>query len=459
MSDAVEIAFRADLSDLESGTADAVALLDNAAGKMADAFAPRGDSRESDEARRIADEKIAIEEQVSLKEIAIESDRNNFLYQMGEESLDEWKSQAAAEENAKYAAELAWLDKKTAADQGNAAAEARGLEQRALLYQDHVLALQKIDEQYAERKRALDQQQLQEFISADNAKLADGIRALNAEYSEHQITAGQRYQLEQQLTEQIYGEELKRLDALLATLTQGTKAWQQAMDERQRIEEQFTRQSQTNTNQLETEEAQKWTQLGNSIKSSFNSALDGMIFQGHSFQQFMFQVAEGVLKAFLSMGEQIAENWIETQIAAMLETKTTQGTTALGQVQDAAAVAGANAYAAYAAVPPVAASMAADAVATTEGFSGLIALATGAWDLKSDTVAQLHKGEMVVPENFASGLRSNGGGLGGGGDVTMHYGPTINAREPATLSQMLTRESGEMLGWLKRQMRNGALRA
>jgi len=159
------------------------------------------------------------------------------------------------------------------------------------------------------------------------------------------------------------------------------------------------------------------------------------------------------------MGEQIAENWIETQIAAMLETKTTQGTTALGQVQDAAAVASANAYAAYAAVPPVAASMAADAVATTEGFSGLIALATGAWDLKSDTVAQLHKGEMVVPENFASGLRGNGGGFGGGGDVTMHYGPMINAREPATLSQMLTRESGEMLGWLKRQMRNGALRA
>ncbi|HEX4079589.1 MAG TPA: hypothetical protein VHX61_12040 [Rhizomicrobium sp.] len=459
MSDAVEIAFRADLAELESGTADAVALLNGAAGQMADAFAGKGDTREADEAQRIADEKIRIEEQVSLKEIAIETDRNNFLYQMGEESLDQWKSQAAAEENARYAAELAWLDKKTAADQGNAAAEARDLEQGALLYQDHVLALQKIDEQYAQRKRALDQQELQEFISADNAKLQDGIRALDAEYKEHQITAQQRYQLEQQLTEQIYAEELKRLDAELATLTQGTKAYQQAMNERQKLEQQFTKQSEANTNQLATEEAAKWTQLGNSIKSSFNSALDGMIFEGHSFEQFMLQVTEGVLKAFLTMGEQIAENWIETQIAAMFETKTTQGTTALGQVQDAAAVAGANAYSAYAAYPPIAAAMAADAVATTEGFSGLIALATGAWDLKSDTVAQLHKGEMVVPENFASGLRGNGGGLGAGGDVHMNYSPTVNSREPATLSQMLSRESGEMLGWMKRQMRNGALRA
>ena len=41
MSDAVEIAFRADLADLEAGVGEAVALLDNAAGEMANAFAPR----------------------------------------------------------------------------------------------------------------------------------------------------------------------------------------------------------------------------------------------------------------------------------------------------------------------------------------------------------------------------------------------------------------------------------
>jgi len=457
MGDAVEIAFRADLADLEAGAADAVALLGNTAAGMADAFAAGGGSREEDAARRIADEKIRIDEQASLKEIAIAEDRNNFLYAMGEESLDRWKAQAAEEENAKYAAELAWLDKKAAADRGDAAAEARDLDERALLYQDHVLALQKLDEQYAEKKRAIDEQELQEFLSADNAKLQDGIRALDAEYTEHKITADQRFALEQQLTQEIYGEELKRLDALLATLAQGTRAWQQAMDERQKIAQAFTKQSEANTNQLETEEAAKWTQLGNSIRSSFNSAIDGMLFEGKTFGQGMLTIAQGVVKAFLSMGETIAENWIETQISSVFATKAAQGTSALGQISDAAGVAGANAFAATSAIPIVgpelAPAAAASAVSETLSFSSLLALATGAWELKNDAIAQLHRGEMVVPENFASGLRAHGGDFGGG-DVNMHYAPTINAREPATLSQRLARESSEMLCWLNGQSRN-----
>ncbi len=355
MSDSVEIAFRANLADLETGTADAVSLLRSAADEMADAFAAGGASRADDAARRIADAKIRIEEQASLKEIAIAEDRNNFLYEMGEELLDTWKAQALAEENAKYAAELAWLDRKAAADRGDATAEARDLEERAVLYQDHVLALQKIDEQYAEKKRAIDQQELQEFISADNARLQDAIRALDAEYKEHQVTAQQRYALEQQLTQEIYGEELKRLDALLATLTQGTKAWQQAMDERAKIEQAFTKQSEANTNQLEEEEAAKWTQLGNSIKSSFNSAP-----RRHAVRRQNLRAGddprlpEGVAEGVPRHGrEHRRELDRDADRRRSVETKATQGASALGQITDAAAVAGANAFASTAAIPVV----------------------------------------------------------------------------------------------------------
>src|SRR4029077_13092972 len=115
--------------------------------------------------------------------------------------------------------------------------------------------------------------------------------------------------------------------------------------QRAKIEQEFARQSEANTNRLELVEAQKWTELGNSIKSSFNAALDGAIFQGRSFGQFMLQVAQGVAKAFLQMGETILENWIETEIANVATTKATQGASALGQISDAAGVAGANAFA------------------------------------------------------------------------------------------------------------------
>ena len=64
---------------------------------------------------------------------------------------------------------------------------------------------------------------------------------------------------------------------------------------------------------------------------------------------------------------------------------------------------------------------------------------------------------MVVPEDFARGFRS--AGIPASAGINMNYAPTIHAREPATLKQLLVTESSEMLAWLTRQFRNGALRA
>ncbi|HEX3429548.1 MAG TPA: hypothetical protein VHT03_01570 [Rhizomicrobium sp.] len=438
MSDAVEIAFRADLSDLESGAEQAAELLRKCADELARGF-----------------------EQASLKEVAIAEDRNNALYRLGQESLDQWRSDAIAEADAKYAAELQFLDRKAAADKNDAAAEVRDLQQRRVAYEDHVLALQKIDERYAQEKQAREREALADAIAADNARLASALKALDTEFRTHQIGADERYRLEQTLTQQIYGEELKRVDALIATLAEGTKAYEDAIRQRQKIEQEFERRSETNTSRLEEFEAQKWTQLGNSIKSSFNSAIDGMLFQGRTFGQGMLTIAEGIIKAFLQMGETIAENWIETQIASLFETKATQTTSSLGQITDAAAVAGANTFASTAAIPVIgpelAPGAAAAAIAQVMGYTSLLALDVGAWNLRSDMPALLHKGEMVVPENFASGLR---GGKGLGGD-TYHfntdYHPSWSGRDPMTPQEFFRNNHNEIIGEIKRLVRNGSL--
>jgi len=437
MTDAVEIRFRADLSDLETGTEEAAALISRAADEMARAL-----------------------EQASFKAIAIAEDRNNALYRLGVESLEQWRAQAIADADQKYVAELSFLDRKETADRNDAAAELRDGEERRIAYEDHVLALQKIDERYAEAKQAREREALAETTASDNARLQSGLRALDTEFRTHQIGVDERYRLERQLTEAIYGEELRRLDALIATLTAGTKAYEQAIREREKIERDFAKQSEANTDRLETEEARKWSELGNSIKSGFNSALDGLVFEGKSFGQFMLAVAEGIAKAFLQMGETIAENWIETAIANVATTKATGGASALGQISDAAGVAGANTFAATSAIPVVgpelAPAAAAAAVSETLSFARLVSLKTGAWELPGDALALLHKGEMVVPENFAQGFRS--AGIPATSDIHMNYAPTIHAREPASLKQLLVTESSEMLAWLQRQFRNGALR-
>lgn len=429
--DAVEIRFTADLSDLEAGTEEAAALLGRAGDALAHVF-----------------------EQQSLKEIAIATDRNDALYRLGMESLESWRAQAIAEADQKYSAELSYLDRKETADKSDAAAELRDAEERRIAYEDHVLALEKIDERYAEEKQARDKQALADAISADNARLQSGLRALDTAFRTHQIGADERFRLEQELTDAIYGEELKRLDALIATLAAGTKAYEDAIRDRQKIEQDFARQSQTNTDRLETEEAQKWAELGNSIRSSFNSALDGMIFQGRSFQQFLLQVAQGVLKAFIQMGETIAENWIEEQMSSLFATKAAQTTSSVGQITDAAAVAGANTFAATAAIPIVgpelAPGAAAAAIAQVMGYTSLLSLATGTNYVPRDMPAFLHKGEAVIPARYNNTMN--------GGDVHLHYGPTNNMVQSPSLKQMLQTDSAEMLSWLQRAVRNGSLR-
>ncbi len=64
---------------------------------------------------------------------------------------------------------------------------------------------------------------------------------------------------------------------------------------------------------------------------------------------------------------------------------------------------------------PAAASAAFAAVAA---YQGLASLDVGAYNVPQDMVAQIHKGETVVPKNFAEGMRE-GGGFGGGG-ATIH---------------------------------------
>jgi hypothetical protein len=82
------------------------------------------------------------------------------------------------------------------------------------------------------------------------------------------------------------------------------------------------------------------------------------------------------------------------------------------QIANDAHIAAANAYAAMSSIPVVGSFLAPAAAATAFGavmaFDALTSLDVGAWEIPQNMPAFLHKGEMVVPENFASGLRGAG---------------------------------------------------
>jgi hypothetical protein len=125
---------------------------------------------------------------------------------------------------------------------------------------------------------------------------------------------------------------------------------------------------------------------------------------------------------------------------------------------------------------------------------GLMAMFDSGTDsVPRDMVAQIHKGEIIVPAASSADIRSGKSmlGYGGGqsmtlpkgaadnmrfansndapggstinnsktsGDTNFHYAPTINAKSNVDLNNVLTQQGSTMRRWLTNQARNGALK-
>jgi hypothetical protein len=111
---------------------------------------------------------------------------------------------------------------------------------------------------------------------------------------------------------------------------------------------------------------------------------------------------------------------LATQQAAAATSAATSKSLGSKTVMQDAAKAFSGTYAAVAQIPyvgwilaPIAAGAAFAAVAA---YEGLASLDVGAWNVPHDMVAQIHKGESVVPTTFAEGMRQNGGFTGAARD-------------------------------------------
>lgn len=173
------------------------------------------------------------------------------------------------------------------------------------------------------------------------------------------------------------------------------------------------------------------TQVAMTMVSSAQGAVRNAIATG---QSGLGALASAILGEWL--GIETAKTAISTgaetvrsgeKIAADAATTAIGAATRVAEVTGLAAVAGAAAYASTAAIPIIgpfiAPAVAGQAYAATMAFAPLAAAAQGVWDLPTDMPMQLHRGEMVIPQRFAAGLRQNQGSLtgsvfgGGGGSV------------------------------------------
>jgi len=247
--------------------------------------------------------------------------------------------------------------------------------------------------------------------------LQDGVKEVNSALGQMQIKASEL----KTPVGQLFTTLEKSSDSAVAGLIRGTENWHQAtLRILQDLEIKFV---QLNANKLLNEFATQGLGLDITKKAADQKAA-----------------------ATLASNSQIAASDQATADAGAQSS----AAALLTQIKSDAAAAYAGVYANLSPVlGPAAAVPAGLAYAAVAGMEGLVSLDVGAWNLGSDTVAQLHQGEMVVPQPFAQGLR-DGSGLGGGDNYTIN----INAIDTQTGTQFLKNNASQIASIISSQVRN-----
>jgi hypothetical protein len=190
------------------------------------------------------------------------------------------------------------------------------------------------------------------------------------------------------------------------------------------------------------------------MNTGFANAMSKSIVEGKNFGQAMRQMASQVLEQFLSMCIGMALKWAETQLMNAILAKTTQTASSVGTVASEAAVGAAAAMASTAAIPIVGPALAPAAGAAMYtsilGTYGPLSSAAGGWDrVPSDTLAQLHKNEMVLPASLASSVRNMAtGGSGGSGDTHLHIHGGVDSKA------FFQQNQGNIMATIREAMKN-----
>ena len=332
-----------------------------------------------------------------------------------------------------------------------------------------------------DRARLAQSQQIMEegtqaFIQSKNTELQAAIAHYEKLVQQHKISIDDAAALEVNLTNQVYAQELKRLDLEMTMLDEGTSAWQKAYDERAKIAVAQVDQLQKITDKAADEEAKKQEQVYSEIARSGAQNVAQLITGRQTLAQAVENLAEQGLEKVLEYGfkEVLEHGFFETtkvastvageqaqvaaKIAGVTEGKAVEAAAGSVSVMGDAAKAYAGAYSAVVGIPyvgpilaPIAGGVAYAAVAAYDVFS-----AEGGFDIPAglSPMVQTHAREMILPAKHADVIRqlADDGGAGGGS-----FSPTIHITANGKLSASDIQGLGDaVVSHLKHAHRIGA---
>lgn len=305
-------------------------------------------------------------------------------------------------------------------------------------------------------KMALDELETNRQIG--QAKIDDLRKNLDTEVNLGHMTEAKKLQMLRQYEQQSY--EIDRTALIKSAELEGlTVAQKQRLYNQLRVLKQKHENQMQEINRKSAElQAAKYKEVTDTFTSSFKSAVQGVVMGTQTIGQALSNMASSILSSIVGIFAEMVANWILTQVLGLA----TAGTTARATVAGHAAEAGAAAYASTAAIPIVGPELA--PAASKLAYVGAMAyqaavpgFAVGAWDLPSDTLAMLHKGETIMDASsartFREGMARSGGTMTGGGSAGGKTDIHIHAVDANSFKRMLANNSSTITKTIKKAAR------
>lgn len=320
--------------------------------------------------------------------------------------------------------------------------------------------------------RALTLEEIEEKKRFSLSEISIQQQAAEQAYAMGQISYSDMLQLDRQFEQERYDIEAAAIQERLALLQKDPNMnpveYQKLKNQLLEIDRKHVKDKKAIEGAIKLDDTKPMLKVFDTMKSSFSSALTGMLTGAMNWRQALRGIFSSLLNSFVeSLVTPMLMNWAmsllrqTTLYQAFFATKATQDATAAtttaatntAEAMSAAGLAGANATASAAAIPIVGWAMAPEAgaavYAVAAGFAAT-ASASGGYDVPSgvNPITQLHQEEMVLPAKHANVIRSLAdGGEGGGGSVHHHY--HIKAFDGQDVKRVLMKHSGSVVAALK----------
>lgn len=296
---------------------------------------------------------------------------------------------------------------------------------------------------HADKMRELDSLIAQNHRDAELASLQIGLDTLRDEASAGLITKQQLLQQEQEFEKRMFQIKLREAKDAAAAEPDPIKH-QQLLNKIEQLEREHGAKMAQISRQAVQQQRATYDTWFNGITSGFQNAVQGLIQGTMTWGQAFKSVLADMGNFLIQQSEQMVMKWVADRLYEMIFGKTTREADVVG----ASSVYAVNAMASVAAIPFVGWAMApgVGAAAFAEGMSFLPS-AAGGWDrVPNDTLAQIHKDEMVMSAPLAQGLRDliAGGGKGGGQVVHEHH-YTIHAMDAKSFHDFLRTNKGALM--------------